>query len=89
VASDDKPIADEDAVLALVSRLRVDGDTAPLIALLTDGPEGPERVRDALTILAEIDPELIVQVVLDALLRAHLDDDGGAQQTRRVIRGSP
>jgi hypothetical protein len=89
VASDDQPIANEDEVLALVRKLRADGDTTPVIALLKDGPDGPERVRDALTILAEIDPELIVQVVLDALLRAHLDDDGAAHQPRRVIRDNP
>jgi hypothetical protein len=87
VASPDEPTAEEHAaILRLVAQLRADGDTTPLVALLKAGREGPERARDALTILAELDPELIVQVVLDALIQAHVDDHVAAPQTRRVTR---
>lgn len=89
MASDDPPIAHEDEVLALVQRLRADGDTAPLITVLQDGPEGPERVRDALAILADLDPELIVQVALDALVLAHGAQDQTDHQTRRITRDNP
>jgi hypothetical protein len=74
VGDPDHPTDDENEVASLVRRLRADGDTAPLIALLHSGREGPGRVRDALTVLAELDPELIVEVALDALLLAHVDD---------------
>jgi hypothetical protein len=89
VAGDDPPIAHEDEVLSLVRELRADADTTPLIALLQSGRDGPERVRDALIVLAELDPELIVQIALDALLGAHVDDDRTTHQTRRVIRANP
>ena len=88
MASPDQPTAQERATMALVARLHADGDTASLIALLHDGHEGPERVRDALILLAELDPELMVQVALDALIQAHLDDPAGAPQTRRVLRAN-
>ena len=89
MANDEQPITSEQEVLSLVRRLLADGDTAPLIALLQDGRAGPERVRDALIIIADLDPELIVQVALDALLRAHVDDHRADHQTRRVTRDTP
>jgi hypothetical protein len=89
MADDDQPTAAQQEVLSLARRLRADGDTAPLMTLLKDGREGPERVRDALMLLAELDAELIVQVALDALLRAPVDDHHAAHQTRRVTQGTP
>jgi hypothetical protein len=74
VVDHDPPIAEEEQTLSLVRRLRADGDTAPIIASLRDGDRGPERVRDALTVLAELDLDLIVQVALDSLIEAHLND---------------
>lgn len=88
MVNDDPPTADEEQTLSLVRRLRADADIEPLVASLRDGHQGPERVRDALILLAELDPNLIVQVALDALIQAHLNDPSGARQTRRVARDS-
>jgi hypothetical protein len=85
MGSDDQPTADELA-LSLARKLIGDADTGPLIAALRDGRDGPECVRDALTFLADFDPELIVQVALDALIQAHLNDPAGARQARRIER---
>jgi hypothetical protein len=85
MARDDQPTTDELA-LSLARRLVADADTEPLIAALRDGRDGPECVRDALVFLADFDPDLIVQVALDALIHAHLSDPAGARQARRVER---
>ncbi|HEX7297646.1 MAG TPA: hypothetical protein VF257_01485 [Solirubrobacteraceae bacterium] len=85
---DESLTARERATLTLVTQLRADGDTASLIASLREDHDGPERVRDVLALLAELDPELIVQVALDALIQAHADDPLGARQTRRIRRDS-
>ena len=89
MASDDQPTADEQEVFSLARRVRADGDTAPLIACLRGGRDGAERVRDVLMILAELDPELIVQVAVDALLRAYADDHDAAPPIGRVTRNNP
>ena len=47
---------------------------------------GPERARDALSLLGELDRELLVQVALDALIDANVADPAAAAQTRRVMR---
>jgi hypothetical protein len=86
VATDDQPTAEERAALSLARRLVADGDTGPLVTSLRDGHDGPERVRDALTFLAELDPDLIVQVALDALIEARVNDPPAARQTRRIVR---
>lgn len=82
----DEPTDEERETLALVTGLRAYGDVAALVALVQGGDGGPERARDALTVLAELDPELIVQVALDALIHAHIDAEVTAPQTRRVVR---
>jgi hypothetical protein len=87
VAEDDQPTADERA-LSLARQLVADADTGPLITALRDGRNGSEFVRNALTLLADFDPDLIVQVALDALIQAHLNDPGTARQTRRIERNS-
>ncbi|HEX7298530.1 MAG TPA: hypothetical protein VF257_05960 [Solirubrobacteraceae bacterium] len=76
----------EKEILSLVARLRADADISALLALLRTDEDGPERVRDALAVLAELDPELIVQVALDALIAGHLGAPATAEQTRRVLR---
>jgi hypothetical protein len=78
MAHDDPPTAEEEQALALVRQLRADGDTAALITSLRDGHQGHERVRDALTLLAELDADLVVQVALDALIQAHINDPAAA-----------
>ena len=79
---------DERETVDLVGQLRDTGDTRPLIALLKGHDGGPERARDALSLLGELDPQLLVQVTLDTLIREHFDDPAAAAQTRRIVRGA-
>lgn len=88
VATDDKPSDEEREALALAHQLVADGDTGPLITSLREGRDGPERVRSALVFLGELDPDLIVQVALDALIQAHVSKPSTARQTRRIVRDS-
>lgn len=80
---------DEDEVRRLLVDLRGDGNRQPLIALLRTGEVGPERVRGALRLLAEADPDLLVQITLDALIDMYVTDPGLAHQTRRFDRAAP
>jgi hypothetical protein len=80
MANDDPQTADEEQTLSLVRQQRAEVDTAALITSLQDGRQGPERVRDALTLLAELDPDLIVQIALDALIQAHINDAAAASR---------
>jgi hypothetical protein len=88
VANEDQPTDAERDALRLARRLVADADTGPLITSLRDRRDGPERVRDALVLLAELDPDRIVQVALDALMRAHPDEPATAGQTSRVVPDS-
>lgn len=76
---------ERDAVF-LVGLLRATADTRPLVSLLRGADGGPERARDALSLLGELDRELLVQVALDALIDGNFDDAAAAEQTRRVVR---
>jgi hypothetical protein len=78
---------EEHATLELVTQLVASGNLHPLIARLRDGEIGPESTRDALRILAEFDPDLMVQITLDGLITTYLEDPGLAHQTRREVRG--
>lgn len=78
--------AQERATVELASQLRGSGNLHPLIARLRDGEIGPERARDALRVLADLDPDLLVQITLDSLISEYLDDPGLAHQPRRVVR---
>jgi hypothetical protein len=71
----------------LVKALRETGNMRPLVAVLRDADGGPERARDALLLLGELDPELLVQVALDTLIEEYVEDPGLAHQPRREIRG--
>ena len=59
--------------------LRADVDAASITALVRDKDEGLEYVREALEVLGELDPQLLVRVALDALVCAH---GGGVDQSR-------
>jgi hypothetical protein len=77
---------EERSAAELASRLRGSGNLHPLIALLRDGTIGPERARNALHVLAELDIDLLVQITLDSLISEYLNDPGLAHQPRRVVR---
>ena len=85
--SDDLDADEEREIVALVAHLRDTGDTSALAALLKGHDGGPERARDALTLLGELDPQLLVQVALDTLIQENFDDPASAEQTRRIVRG--
>jgi hypothetical protein len=82
---DDLP-AEERATVDLAAQLRDSGNLHPLIVQLKDGEVGPERARDVLRVLAELDIDLLVQITLDGLISAYLEDPGLAHQPRRVVR---
>jgi hypothetical protein len=82
---DDLP-AEERTASELATQLRDSGNLHPLIARLRSGEVGPERARDALRTLAELDIDLLVQITLDGLISVYLEDPGLAHQPRRAIR---
>jgi hypothetical protein len=71
----------------LVALLVETGDLHPLIAHLREARVGPERARDALRVLADLDVDLLIQVTLDGLIGAYLAEPGLAYQPRRDLRG--
>jgi hypothetical protein len=66
--------ADECAIVGIVAQLQTTGDAAPLRDWAREGGEALERVREALRVLGELDPQLLVAVALDGLLRVDGDD---------------
>jgi len=80
---------EEQATVELATRLGDSGNLQPLIARLRNGDVGPESARDALRVLAELDLDLLVQITLDSLITAYLEDPGLAHQPRRAVRGEP
>lgn len=87
MAIEDGLTPDEQRTADLVQALRDTGDLRPLIKALRDGDAGPERARDTLQVLGELDLRLLVQVALDTLISDYVDDPGLAVQTRRALRG--
>jgi hypothetical protein len=87
MASPEGQTAEERATAEIVNALRETGNLRPLVAVLRNPDGGPERARNALLMLAELDPELLVQVALDTLIDDYVEDPALAQQTRREIRG--
>jgi len=71
--------AHERMIVDLVAQLHDDGESAPLTALVHRGQEGLAHAREALEVLGELDPQLLVQVALDALICVHLEGRGAAQ----------
>lgn len=86
-APDDDVSASERETLELVAALVATGNLHPLIARLRDRETGPERARDALRVLAELDRDLLVQIALDTLIDQFVTDPGLAHQPRREARG--
>jgi hypothetical protein len=82
----DDLLPEERATVELAARLRDSGNLHPLIARLRNGEIGPERARDVLRLLVELDPDLLVQITLDGLISAYVEDPGVAFQPRRVVR---
>jgi hypothetical protein len=78
---------EERETLDLVAQLVASGNLHPLIARLREGDVGPERARDVLRVLAELDRDLLVQITLDSLIATYLHDPGLAHQPRRAVRG--
>ena len=71
----------------LVKALRSSGNLRPLVSLLRGSDGGPERARDALLMLGELDLDVLVQVALDTLIDDYVDNPALALQTRRHIHG--
>jgi hypothetical protein len=79
-ASDREPLtAHERAIVGIVADLRANVDAASITALVRDEGEGLEYVREALEVLGELDPQLLVRVALDALVCVH---SGAVDQSR-------
>jgi len=77
---------EEEVTVELTTELWDSGNLDRLIARLRDGDIGSESARDALRVLAELDPDLLVQITLDSLITTCLEDPGLARQPRRVVR---
>ncbi len=80
------PTPEERETAELITALRATGNLAPLLTVLCGADGGPERARDALLLLGELDVELLVQIALDTLIDDHIEDPALAVQTRRVVR---
>jgi hypothetical protein len=87
-AFEDRSVEDLET-LELVNALIATGNLHPLIQRLRDGMVGPERARDALLVLGDLDLELLVQLALDSLIHQFVEDPGLAHQPRRESRGGP
>jgi hypothetical protein len=77
---------EEQVTVDLAKDLRDSGNLHPLIARLRDGVIGPEHARDALRVLSDLDPDLLLQITLDGLIMEYLADPGLAHQPRRLVR---
>ena len=63
----DEMSADEQETLALVDVVLRTGSLRPVITLLHGTTGGEDRARDALTVLGELDLDVLVQLALDTL----------------------
>jgi hypothetical protein len=87
MAALEEPTPEEYETAELIKALRATGNLRPLVAVLRNADGGPERARDALLMLGELDLELLVQIALDTMIHDYVEDPGLAHQTRRAIRG--
>lgn len=78
---------DEPKTAELVKALRAPGNLRPLVSVLRDSDGGPERARDALLMLGELDLALLVQVALGTLIDDYVEDPAVAPETRRHSPG--
>ena len=69
----------------MVEALIATGNLGPLVELLHGADGGPERARDALQLLGELNLDVLVQFALDTLIEDHFEDPAQARQTRRVL----
>jgi hypothetical protein len=81
------PEDEERRTAELVKALRATGNLRPLVRVLRESDGGPERARDALLMLGELDLDLLVQVALDTLIDDYVEDPALAHQTRRHLPG--
>jgi hypothetical protein len=88
MAVSEVPTPEERGTFELVDALRATGNLRPLVAVLRNADGGAECARDALLLLAELDPELLAQIALDTMIHGYVEDPGLAHQTRRAIRGN-
>ena len=58
----------EQETIALVGALRQEGNLDALVGVLQGGEAGTARARDALTLLGELDPALLVEMALDTVI---------------------
>jgi hypothetical protein len=87
VPAEDELSGEESQAVALAEELMRTGNLRPLGRLLREVDDGgPERARDALTLLGELDTQLLVQAALATLIDDYVDDPAIAQRTRRAIR---
>ncbi|HTP18969.1 MAG TPA: hypothetical protein VMJ65_05155 [Solirubrobacteraceae bacterium] len=78
---------DEHETVELAAQLGESGrEPSPLIVRLREGEVGPERAREVLRALAELDVDLLVQITLDGLISVYLEDPGLAHRSARVVR---
>lgn len=88
MAADEELTADERETLDLVRDLVKSGNLHPLIERLRTGDTGPERARDALKTLGDLELDLLVQLALDTLIDLYVEDPGLAHQPRREAGGA-
>ena len=86
MAAGEPQTPEERQTAELVAALRATGNLHPLIAVLRCPDGGPERARDALLLLGELDVELLVEVALDTLIHGYIEDPALADQPRRETR---
>ncbi len=89
MAPPEDPTAEERQTFELIEALKESGNLRPLVALLRDGDVAPERAREALLLLGELDLDLLVKVALDTLIGDHVGDPGLAVQIRHATRDDP
>jgi hypothetical protein len=87
VGYSDPETPEERETETLVKELRATRNLHPLITMLRRGEGGPERARDALLMLGELDLELLVQVALDTLIDGFVEDPELVHQPRRQVHG--
>jgi hypothetical protein len=79
--------AEERETVELVKTLRAIGDLRHVITVLRQSDDGPERAREALLALGELDLDLLVRMMLTTLLDAVGEHPAGDPETGRATPG--